>query len=690
MAWNYTTGLLTSTGATNASPDSLLAGIDIVQAADATRGYRNGNVAWVNNLDVVISGTSFIKADNDSTIEWKGSSGIRGASNANITGGFIGGASAKFILNVSTSRFLPFNNGATFITERRNPQDPSFSVYQNGTVRVDFPTFGSIGSASTLAKIDVNGLDLYTNKSQINVLTTRFYAGATISTVKDVRAFDRFGNDSLTMLLYGATYTNSYFENLYAGSETGLINTVNLVSPTFYKSTQGAFIGLLRSATFVLTNPTILNNAWGGTVKFNSADAASKFYIRYSYTNTFKSGLTAIEGVNVRFSRTRQSVNGSPTWTEPNATITALSNVSGQYTAVNLLDAYREGTSLTNLERFNWTLKARKYDKKTAGETIFASRVLYQHSVNMSAGYSEEVQMLDVPYLTLTEAQASALTGITFTPSGATGGTVTITGARTIAELWQYYRYWISQQANFDSNDTWTYDGTTLNIGAWTITGIENLSGGAITTTTATANGAFSIEVIGTVNQDTPTNLPATAKATTLIYLTNTPVSVNYATGATFNTVRNDGTAIVTISGGSITDYSDQQINYLNSTATIQLPTGFDVFAIYASNADALAEVNPLFSGDTVNNVIRYKAEQYGGQTIYIRPSDNDIVGEVLIMPQVVPTGIWNYTFTVVSFSESTQLNTLIAQVTQLQTNLPKVNSNVIKASKLIPANETF
>ena len=37
-------------------------------------------------------------------------------------------------------------------------------------------------------------------------------------------------------------------------------------------------------------------------------------------------------------------------------------------------------------------------------------------------------------------------------------------------------------------------------------------------------------------------------------------------------------------------------------------------------------------------------------------------------MPQVVPVGIGNYDFTVVSFSESTQLNTLIAQVANLTT----------------------
>jgi hypothetical protein len=75
--------------------------------------------------------------------------------------------------------------------------------------------------------------------------------------------------------------------------------------------------------------------------------------------------------------------------------------------------------------------------------------------------------------------------------------------------------------------------------------------------------------------------------------------------------VVNNGTGIITISGGKITDYSDPQINYINSAATIHLPTGFDEFSIYASNADALNEVNALFSGTAVNNVIKYKAELY-------------------------------------------------------------------------------
>ena len=57
-------------------------------------------------------------------------------------------------------------------------------------------------------------------------------------------------------------------------------------------------------------------------------------------------------------------------------------------------------------------------------------------------------------------------------------------------------------------------------------------------------------------------------------------------------------------------------------------------------------------------------------------------------MPQVVPVGIGNYDFTVVSFSESTQLNTVIAQLTNLTTITAKEDTvQAIKGNTdLIPA----
>lgn len=281
---------------------------------------------------------------------------------------------------------------------------------------------------------------------------------------------------------------------------------------------------------------------------------------------------------------------------------------------------------------------------------------------------------------------------VVFTKATKTIDLTALVSTITVDQLHDYSKIFL--KANMEVTNFLQPTGKIENITDWKILGIEKLVAGTKldtiqSTATHTAGGAFSIVVLGKVKQDTPTNLPATADFTELEYNTNTPVSVVYAgTSRPTGKVTNIGTATVTIQGGALTDYTDAEINYLNSTATVHLPTGFDEFAIYASNADALNEVNALFSGTAVSNVIKYKAELYGGQTIYIRPKDNDIVGEVLIMPQVIPVGIGNYDFTVVSFWESTQLNTLIAQVTNL-TNITAIETTAQSIkwnTDLIPA----
>ncbi len=70
-------------------------------------------------------------------------------------------------------------------------------------------------------------------------------------------------------------------------------------------------------------------------------------------------------------------------------------------------------------------------------------------------------------FLTLTEAQSGELTGIALTASGATSGSAVLSSTKTTAEVWQYYRWWISRLENFDSTDIWRFDGTTLNVAGW-------------------------------------------------------------------------------------------------------------------------------------------------------------------------------------------------------------------------------
>jgi hypothetical protein len=483
--WNYSTGVLTSTGATESSPDSLLAGIAIVQAADGTKGYRNGSIAWLNNVEVR-AGESFILIDADSQIDLRGGSFINPQN-----GGVIHDFRSTLIISVTTQRIdgtLDFKTGSSLIVRKEKPNDPSPKILYQTNSRFDYPT---ILRDSIPAKISIDGLDFYQTISNSN--SRRLFFGlATVSSVSNFRLFNIPG------VFANSIYSDMYIESLQLASDDFLNGTSTFNRPTFYTQSPSSFSGTHNYQSYILNNPTFLNNSWNGSISINgSPKSSSKFSIFYTFTNIIKDGLTNLSGVNIQFTRSRQSVSGNPVWTAPNSTITATTNGSGTYSAVNLLDTYREGTSLTDLERFNWTLKARKYDKKTAGENVFTNRVLYQHSINMSAGYNEEVQMLNVPYLTLTETQALALTGISFATTSATVGTVTISEARTVAELWQYYRAWISQTANFGSDDTWGYDGEKLDIGAWNIviTSGGNLTSGKLNTT-----GAVTVQSGGSTN----------------------------------------------------------------------------------------------------------------------------------------------------------------------------------------------
>lgn len=210
--------------------------------------------------------------------------------------------------------------------------------------------------------------------------------------------------------------------------------------------------------------------------------------------------------------------------------------------------------------------------------------------------------------------------------------TITITGANTIDNLYDYVKYWLTQ--NMNVSNFMSASGKTVDITDYQIVGLQHLTSGTKLTSiqstgTITANDAFSIEVIGTVNQATPTNLVATAKATTLVYNTNTDTSVTYATGTQIGTVRNDGTAIVTIVGGSITDYTDAQINYLDSNITAVGITSATIYQTEANRDSGAA-------GATFTTSLNFK---YGSvvsgvtmqNTVYLRV----VVGSVTLFAQI-------------------------------------------------------
>lgn len=295
-------------------------------------------------------------------------------------------------------------------------------------------------------------------------------------------------------------------------------------------------------------------------------------------------------------------------------------------------------------------------------------------------------QLLQDTNVTLSETNAVAKLASSFSVNTGTN-TITVTANSTLDDLYDVMKAYktrnVQAQLEYPTIATQpvTASGDTL-VTAMSVVGIEFLTAGTKfkkLQATATANGAFSCEVIGTVNQATPTNLVATAKATTLVYNTNTPISVTYATGTTIGTVRNDGTGIVTIAGGTITNYTDTEINYLDSNLTF---LGVDSITFYPTSTDANAGTN---AGDTITTSpynFKYGSVINGvtmSGTLNIRYV---IGGKVTIGTLTIVLGTNTFILTD---------NELLGSIKSgLDTNLPKINRNVIKASKIIPANETF
>jgi hypothetical protein len=493
MSWVYVAGSLTSTGGTEAAPDSVMAGIDIVEAADPTKAYRDGLVGWLSDTIITVSAGSFIIFDDDSTTLVRGTGYVKPQS-----GGVIHGNRSKLVFEGSANAqgsACSFLTGSTLIARRYRPQDPSPQVIWRNSVRIDYPSFRNYDFP---AKIDIAGLDFYLVPGHPGGLLAFYFGNATLSSAKNIRVFGS------GCAIYNSTLDDLYVEYIGLGPE-GALAPVVLNRPTSYNPTAVPIGGSLRGTQATVRNPTFLNNSWNQQFNFGTCNTGSFVKILYTFKHICKYGLTALEGAAVRYTRDRQSAINSPTWTAPDAIRSATTDVNGTFVAVDLLDAYREGAAALGslqasaIERFNWTAKARLYDKRTAGETIFANRVFYQGSTNMSAGYTEEVQMLDVPQLTLTQSEAAALTGMAFVASGTSGGTVTISENVSASDLWHYYRQWISQLANFDTEDNWSFDGTTIITDGWDIAINSGVTFDGSVTTTGTVTLTGSASVTGTI-----------------------------------------------------------------------------------------------------------------------------------------------------------------------------------------------
>lgn len=277
--------------------------------------------------------------------------------------------------------------------------------------------------------------------------------------------------------------------------------------------------------------------------------------------------------------------------------------------------------------------------------------------------------------------------------------TITITGINTLDNLYDYVKYWLTQNmsiANFISAS-----GKNVDITDYQIVGLQYLTQGTKLTSlqstgTLTSTGAFSIEVIGTVNQATPTNLAGVIVSGTLVYNTNTDTTITI-TNCTLGTVSNEGTGMITINkvNSTITNYVDAEINFIDSSISV---IGADTITIHptANDRDLNQNVSATF---TSTYLFKYGSLVNGstmGGTLYLRCVAGSIpfnVNKTIVLGDNVEdlgmTALLSSLGTKID-NKPTLAQIEASSVLAKKSQVEIVNRNTIKASKLIPASETI
>lgn len=261
-----------------------------------------------------------------------------------------------------------------------------------------------------------------------------------------------------------------------------------------------------------------------GLTSNNFAAANNTVRLRWKYNLNSASGGSGVSGANVRI----RNVDNTTVFS-------GQTNASGNITQ-QILPRVELINSATNIPRFPYSVKSRRFN-------ITSEEVVWQCDNHTS----DKFVHIAKAFAPASEAAGLAITGVSVVASGATGGTVTISQARTATEIWQYFCAWIAQLANFDSSDTWSFDGTTLNLGAWNLAGTGTATGNFTTTGTVTApiNGSYT-DSTGTVVPISITGLTAGSRLriynnTTATEVVNqivagTSYTANYINGTGYST----------------------------------------------------------------------------------------------------------------------------------------------------------
>lgn len=385
---------------------------------------------------------------------------------------------------------------------------------------------------------------------------------------------------------FGSEYVCQYVGGQYGGTDQLLtITALSNVDGTYdFDNFSTGWIEIYNCAKGASLNVVCQQSG--------QANHCVPLFQNLSFTVT---NLAGIVQDNVRFSCTDSPVN-SPTstittraslktWDFRNPiTYTGITAGGGLASSMPVLQVWYGTTNLKNLRFPSSTAtyrfcgyKVRQFDKAI---------VLGSDTAQVISASGEAAT--NTP---LSEAAAAALTGIALAPSGATNGTATVTVARTVLELWQYFRAW--KPLNMTSDDTWLPGTTVLSLGAWNLT----------STVVISTSGAFNeIATMGTISSTLASGGAYTYVNGSLVLPLTLPTltggTMNIGAAATFAFSSDTLTLSMTPTSASTYTFTGMHSNTLslkNTSAfaiTVVVPTGTTTST--ASNVGgAITVVNP-------------------------------------------------------------------------------------------------
>jgi hypothetical protein len=475
IAVNNTTKIVTISGTSEASPETIASVIDSIIAVDAANASRTFNTGWLGGTWQITFATftDFLIITAGFTLE------LRATAAFQMVGSFILDEGCTLI--VARSSGLGFSNLATFqnsackLVTRRQSQtvNPKVIIDCQGTQRSDF--FGSANTTVTPTH-NIQGIDLIFRSANSGSVKAYFSSSAIaenfnlISASNTLQFFSNSTSEIGCPVFTGALFTS----NAISGDNASEPRYIRLKRSKHLSS--GSISNNNRATYLVLVDPEFtqgIPTAYGAS---SGGNYQSGLDVRYTYNiSVFNEVASPIANTSIRFKRS------------DGFTTNLTTNSSGSIAEQELL--YRQAPSVAatsrvagTLSTFTWEVKGRSYGHLQSTETYSSGAI--------TTPQVRSVTMITDPNISLTNAEALALAGISF---NFTSKKITMTG-QSAGNLYHYYKAVISNPAQFDVNQFMVIAGGTLSISdEWSL----DIDGGTITGNSAINNilvsGTFSL-----------------------------------------------------------------------------------------------------------------------------------------------------------------------------------------------------